>query len=164
LSDSGKYSMTGYNVYSEYDAVQSVIYVQVPLQNLVQKLSIRQLCDICSKHGIHLSRGHATHASIDQLISSHVCGDCKKWTCTFVPANDNTPAQKMQQSRQNVSLCISPAAQEQHRIACRLWWEKNKFPPKLLTETATNKVIRSWVTDSDFTVIHEQGCAVCGCL
>jgi hypothetical protein len=60
LSDSSKYLMSDYVIYSEDNVVQNTIYVQMPLESLVKRLPIRLLCDICSKHSIHLSRGHAT--------------------------------------------------------------------------------------------------------
>ncbi|KAI0825910.1 hypothetical protein BC629DRAFT_1276096, partial [Irpex lacteus] len=82
----------------------------------------------------------------------------------FKPIADQTVSEKVRTHRSLKRGCSTTYDAEANKRACKKWRNFQSFPPKPPSEEKTKKIIQGFVKDSTFEAIHEEGCAVCGCL
>ena len=83
------YTMTEYIEKSKTRAndVPGILEINVPLNALAKKLPIRTLVEVCSFHGVRVSRSHDTRDSIRSRVNDHTCESCDKFVCIFEPVS-----------------------------------------------------------------------------
>ena len=91
------YTMTEYIEESKTRAndVPGILEIHVPLNALARKLPIRTLVEVCSFHGIRVSRSHDTRDSIRSRVNDHTCESCDKFVGIFEPVSHRSVNEDM---------------------------------------------------------------------
>ena len=153
-SGNSKYKFIRYSV--SLNITGSNIIAAVPFQNLINKLSRKDLQLVVNKHNIYIPYFKTSKALVISLLKEHKCNDCPIFYSIFEPLiKDKTSKFKKNELKEKQTY------HDLNNI------EMNtdggyKFPPSPLLSEKIESVIEQFCNKSNKENIMEFGCAVCG--
>ena len=124
------------------------LYVDIPLDILVQFVPVTTARKIACLHGINLG-SHASTTTLKQHLKEHICGFCAKFI-TVLSIQNRTPKECADHAKTET---LKPELS--HSLL-------DEFPPPPINQIQSHQIIQSACTSMDKRFIEEAGCAVCG--
>ena len=131
--------------HQQYSTVDHHLYVDIPLDILMQFVPVATARKIANLHGINVG-SHDSSTTLKQLFEVHVCGSCAILT-TVLSIHDMTP----QNNRKDGTVKPDPSH-----------IQPDDFPPSPVSQIQSHQIIQSACMSMDKRFIEEGGCAVCG--